>query len=292
MTEGIKKLDTELLLSFQVITDTHVTGDPEHIHNRNLENALLDIAKQAPGTAGIMHVGDLTDHGFPREYEEWHKIWSRHEGTLPAPLFTTGNHDVGLGVWPDRLDRFVEATEMPGAYHDHWVNGYHFIFLGTEKNLELFCTLSEQQLEWLDRKLGEKASPEQPVFVFLHQPLMNTVSGSYEAQEWYGVTEDQELRAVLSKYPQAILFTGHTHWELEAPNCHFDGKGKLPHMFNAASVAYLWTDEDEHKDGSQGFFVEVYPGHVRVRGRDFAAGKWIEAAQFQIETAAAINSAK
>ncbi|GGA48454.1 metallophosphoesterase family protein [Paenibacillus physcomitrellae] len=280
------------LLSFQVITDTHVTEDPGHTYNKNLERALLDIAEQAPDTDGIMHVGDVTDHGSPLEYEEWQRIWRRHAGTLPLPISTTGNHDVGLGigVWPDRLDKFLAATAMPGPYHDHWIKGHHFIFLGTEKGLMTFCSLSAEQLEWLDLKLEEQAEEGKPVFVFLHQPLMNTTSGSYEAQEWYGVTEDQELKAVLAKHPQVILFTGHTHWEMEAPNCHFDGgSGQLPHMLNAASVAYLWTDEDEHKAGSQGFFVEVYPDHVRVKGRDFAAGQWIEAAQYRVDTGSKIK---
>ncbi|MNW66289.1 hypothetical protein D3C74_447440 [compost metagenome] len=54
-------------------------------------------------------------------------------------------------------------------------------------------------------------------------------------------------------------------------------------MFNAASVAYLWTDEDEHKDGSQGFYVEVYRDHVLVRGRDFTRGEWVEAAQYRVD---------
>ena len=117
---------------------------------------------------------------------------------------------------------------MTGPYHDHWIDGYHFIFLGTEVGLELFCSLSEAQLAWLDDKLSEEASSDKPVFLFLHQPLKDTVAGSLESQKWFGVTQDEELKAILAKYPQAILFTGHTHWELEAGHNYFDGAGKLP----------------------------------------------------------------
>ncbi|MOA53738.1 hypothetical protein D3C78_1772400 [compost metagenome] len=53
-------------------------------------------------------------------------------------------------------------------------------------------------------------------------------------------------------------------------------------MFNAASVGYLWTDEDEHKEGSQGYYVEVYQDRVLVKGRDFKRSQWVEAAQFQV----------
>lgn len=284
--------DKEVLLSFQVITDTHVRTDPNHMYNTNLVRALQDLQVQGQGSAGIMHIGDVTDHGLPEEYAEWERIWAEHGDSLPPLYLTMGNHDVGLIRWEDqdislehwkeRLARFMEKTGTESTYHDHWINGYHFIFLGTEEGLEIFCSLSQEQLSWLDAKLGEEAALDRPVFLFLHQPLKDTVAGSYEQQKWYGVVQDAELKAVLARHPQTILFTGHTHWELEAPNNHFDGQGALPTMFNAASVAYLWTDQDEHKDGSQGYYVEVYRDHVLVRGRDFTRGEWIESAQFHI----------
>ncbi|MBN2982458.1 metallophosphoesterase family protein [Cohnella algarum] len=331
------------LLSFQVITDTHVTSDPNHVYNRNLERALRDIADNAPASRGIMHAGDVTDHGFPDEYAEFRRIREGFKGRLPEIRFTTGNHDVGSGVWEERLARFLEAagasaasreardlgiidekaelrrvwddfkgrlaeirlamgsydvepgvweerlaryleaTGTSSAYHDAWIGGYHFIFLGTEEADDLFCSLSARQLDWLDAKLGEDASPEKPAFVFLHQPLKNTVAGSAEAQGWYGVMQDEELKAVLSRHRQAILFTGHTHWELGAANTFRAADERLPAMLNAASVAYLWTDDDERKEGSQGYYVDVYPGSVLVRGRDFASGTWVEGATFRIE---------
>ncbi|MEK8129021.1 hypothetical protein WMW72_14045 [Paenibacillus filicis] len=88
---------------------------------------------------------------------------------------------------------------------------------------------------------------------------------------------------MLKKHPQAILFSGHTHWELAAAHNYYGGDGEEPAIFNAASVAYLWTDEDEHKDGSQGYYVEVYPDYVRVKGRDFEQGTWVREAQFQVK---------
>ncbi len=269
------------LLKFQIITDTHVRPDPEHTHNRNLARALEDIKRVAPDSDGIMHAGDITDHGHEEEYAEFRRIWREHGAGLPPGYFASGNHDVGLGHWPSRLGGYLEATGMEGPYHAHSVNGYPFIFLGTEQGLELFSSLSEAQLIWLDAKLAESKDAARPAFVFLHQPLKDTVAGSYESQRWFGVAQDDELKEVLSRHRHAFLFTGHTHWELEAAHTMFDGQDRLPVMFNAASVAYLWTDEDEHKDGSQGLFVEVYADRVTVRGRDFAAGKWLENVRFE-----------
>ncbi|WP_217597651.1 metallophosphoesterase [Cohnella sp. GbtcB17] len=270
------------LIAFQVITDTHVTADPDHLYNRNFEQSLRDIADNAPNSVGIMHAGDVTDHGFPAEYEELRRIVGLYQDKLPPIYMATGNHDVGLGVWASRLGSFLSATGMTAAYHDHWIDGYAFLFLGTEQGLELFCDLSETQLQWLDAKLGEAAAAGKPAFVFLHQPLKNTTAGSMEAQKWYGVTQDDELKAILARYPRTFLFTGHGHWEMEAPCNHAVGDGRTPAMFNAASVAYLWTDEDVRKEGSQGYYVEVYADRVLVRGRDFAAGSWVEAAQYEV----------
>ncbi|GIP03446.1 hypothetical protein J28TS4_18530 [Paenibacillus lautus] len=271
----------DVLLRFQVITDTHVKADPGHSYNCNLARALEDIKRMAPDSDGIMHAGDLTDQGSTEEYAEFRRIWLEHGAGLPVSYFAAGNHDVGLGHWPSRLGAYLDATGMRGPYHDHWVNGYHFIFLGTEEGLELFASLSETQLTWLDTKLTESKNPVQPAFVFLHQPLKDTVAGSYESQRWYGVAQDEALKKVLAKHRHAILFTGHTHWELEAQHTMFDGQEQLPYMFNGSSVAYLWTDKDEHKDGSQGLFVEVYADRVIVRGRDFATGKWLENVRFE-----------
>ncbi|CAI6086219.1 metallophosphoesterase family protein [Cohnella sp. JJ-181] len=270
------------LLTFQVITDTHVTADPEHLYNRNFEQALRDIAANAPDSVGIMHAGDVTDHGYPEEYEELRRIGELYKDKLPPLYMATGNHDVRLGVWETRLGNFLAATGMSSAYHDHLLDGYPFLFLGTEQGLELFCHLSEEQLGWLDAKLGEAALSGKPAFVFLHQPLKNTTAGSMDDQKWYGVTQDDELKAILAKYPRTFLFTGHGHWEMEAERNGVYGEGKLPAMFNAASVAYLWTDADERKEGSQGYYVEVYEDRVVVKGRDFTAGAWVASAQYEV----------
>lgn len=147
---------TEPLLTFQVITDTHVTADPEHEYNQNFRRALEDLALHAQGSSGIMHIGDITDHGFPNEYEEVQRILEQHQTSLPQLRYTLGNHDVGLGHWESRLAMYTSRMGMPGPYHDHWIGGYHFIFLGTEEGLPTFCNLSAEQLQWLDRKL-EKA---------------------------------------------------------------------------------------------------------------------------------------
>ncbi|NUU77321.1 metallophosphoesterase family protein [Paenibacillus xylanilyticus] len=313
------------LVSFQVITDTHVRDQADHIYNRHLEKALADITSYAKDSSGIMHVGDVTDRGLPEEYQELQRILDTQRDALPEIRYTVGNHDIGAilwqdpplnlttmtpyevgevlghpermsegnnttgdapitteGIWQKRLNDFTATTGMKGSYHDHWIHGYHYIFLGSEQPHPKDCDMSAEQLAWLETTLSEQASPDRPIFVFLHQPLMDTVAGSMKDQGWYGVNQDAEVKSVLSRYPQVILFSGHTHWQLEAPRTMVEAGGQLPTMFNAASVAYLWTDEDERLEGSQGLQVDVYADRVVVKGRNYVTGTWIEGAEYTI----------
>ncbi|WP_141500097.1 metallophosphoesterase family protein [Paenibacillus luteus] len=271
------------ILSFQVITDTHVTAESDHIHNEHFGQALRDIAAHAASSVGIMHVGDVTDRGLRAEYEELTRIWQEHKASLPPMWFTYGNHDIFLGEWSNQLKLYERFTGMNGPYYDVWLDGFQFIFLGSERGLKDFAYLTEEQLAWLDEKLSEEVPRLKPVFVFLHQPLKNTVAGSLEAQGWYGVTQDEELKAILAKHPQVIMFNGHTHWELEAGLACYREQEGMGTIFNAASVAYLWTNEDEYKEGSQGYYVDVYNDKVVVRGRNFANSTWLSAAVFEMK---------
>jgi hypothetical protein len=93
------------------------------------------------------------------------------------------------------------------------------------------------------------------------------------------------LREVLKKYPEAVMFNGHTHWEMNSVGNIFEGDSDLPiRIFNCASVSYLWTGYNvitgENLLGSQGYYVELYDGKMVVKGRDFSASKWISPAQY------------
>ncbi|WP_434748813.1 metallophosphoesterase family protein [Paenibacillus amylolyticus] len=126
-----------------------------------------------------------------------------------------------------RLNDFEAAKGMKGSYHDHWIDGYHYIFLGTEQPHPKDCEMSSEQ-----------AALDRPIFLFIHQPLMDTVAGSLQTR--YGVNQDAELKAVLAKYPQAILFSGHTHWQLQAPYTMYHGAGRMRTSIWRGAKGYMW----------------------------------------------------
>lgn len=138
-------------------------------------------------------------------------------------------------------------------------------------------------MKWLEDLLIKASKTKGPICVFLHQPIYNTVSGSLPGQNWDGVEDDEALLNLLNKYPNVLVFTGHTHWKFDSERPILDGKGQGASFFNSSAISYLWTDEDKHFDGSQGYFVEVYEKFILIRGYDFDLEQWNSNAQFMIK---------
>lgn len=208
---------------------------------------------------------------------------------LPDIYYAIGNHDIvynNNAGYDKQIALFKEKTGMPGAYYSVELNGTSFIVLGSDTAVGE-GTVGKEQLDWLKTELS-KTDKNKPVFLFLHQPLIETVSGSLysqdnEIQDWYGIIDTaDEIRAILKEYPNAFLFTGHTHWTLESKQPLLAGRGEDATFVNCASVGYLWTDNDTSTGGSEGYYIEVYEDYILLRGREFVKGNWCAAAQFII----------
>lgn len=290
--------ESERLYSFFVLSDMHVNQEILQ-YETNLTRALEDVQALDKDSLAIMTVGDNTDNGKPWEYDLLMNIVQNAGEDLPPVYYALGNHDL-LNNFDRRRKRveetetvsygqqeqlFLEKTGMSATYYSLEMNGTKFITLASE---ELFREeTSAEQLAWLEAELNS-ADAGAPIFIFLHEPLPDTVSGSLswldaEIQDWYGAYEQvEEIRALLAEYPNALLFTGHTHWELESIQPVLMGLGKDATFVNCASTAYLWTDTDEERAGSQGWYVEVFEDYILLRGRDFSEEKWCAVAQFLI----------
>lgn len=264
------------MLTFNVISDLHITGY-ENKFNKNFEEALKDLNKVNPKADALCIVGDMTESGKDENYERFQTILSQ----IPhaKPYMVLGNHDVRWleGGYEEAYACFMKNSGMPSTYYDKWIEGYHFIFLATDKDLKDAGSLSDKQLVWLEGKLAE-AKDKKPIFVFLHQSLVDTSAGSYKVDRYNqsypdGVLEDEALRAILSQYPQVFFFTGHTHAVVDHPDTVIKKDGI--HYINTASVAYTLASDGYGEDnGSQGLCVEVYKDRIIVKGRDFMKKTW------------------
>ncbi|MEH7452316.1 bacterial Ig-like domain-containing protein [Gottfriedia acidiceleris] len=193
--------DTSFKFSFMAISDTHANakGDSNDII---LNEAMQDAVNNNVSSVSVG--GDLTESGSDAQY-----------GTLMSTMnkypqldrnYAYGNHDVR---WLNGLDtaknRFLSNTGMSAVYFDKWIHGYHFIYLATEADDKDSAYLSDTQLNWLKVKLSEGANKSKPIFLFIHQPLGNTVSmtkpeDGYQSDE----VQDQKFKDIVGEYPQAF----------------------------------------------------------------------------------------
>jgi len=292
--------ESKELTRFAVGSDLHLVNrgklnDYDADTNHHFELALKDIVKNLPGATGFYVNGDITDHGKASEFKEAMNILMSVEGA-PDMHISIGNHDWYDGNPDSQFQKYANwfnpAIETETVYYDEWVDGYHFIYLGGEVKEEV-AVLSNEQLKWLDDLLAADAEtdPEKPVFVFLHQGLQDSMAGTYLGQWGYnwGVAQDKKLRTVLQKYGQAVLFGGHTHYVLDTENSVTPGNDELPVCVNTSSVGYLWdafnSEMGEYKEGSEGYFVQVFEDKVYMFGRNFITGEYMPSAMYVLEPA-------
>lgn len=73
---------------------------------------------------------------------------------------------------------------------------------------------SDKQINWLKEEMAKAQKMTQKTdFRILHQHIKETVYGSHE----WGTQDSAKINAVLKEYPQAITFSGHSHYPLDDP---------------------------------------------------------------------------
>lgn len=277
----------EPLSEFQIVSDIHIKGDASNEYSKHFIGMLNDVVKNSPKSVGIFAVGDIVDRGDSPSY--WTYFHQHYASVKDAPqiYLGIGNHEYIGTDYDAGLKQFLENLNFPDGstpdkpYYDVWVNGYHYIFIASENTGT--SRLTQTQLKWLEEKINENRDGR-PVFVFHHQPMLNTTSGSSQAEGWSGISNHTQLRAVVDKYPEVMMFNGHTHWILDSDNCMYEGENAK--IFNTSSVAYLWHSYDivtgERQTGSEGYYIRIYKDKIAVLGRNFVTGEWVSSAQFLV----------
>ncbi len=285
-------------LRFAVGSDIHlVTPGSGNDYNLNTNHhftiAMQDIVDHLPGAEHFFINGDIADHGKASEYKVAMNLIQSVEGA-PTVHMAIGNHDWRTGNPDGQFQKYVNwfnpAVETEEVYYDEWVDGYHYIYLGSEDRGEV-AILSQKQLDWLDNLLAEDAEndPERPVFIFLHQGIQDSMAGNYPGQ-WgysYGIAQDAKLKKIVQKYGQAVMFGGHTHYELDTDNSVTVGNEELPVYVNTGAVGYLWdaynTAAGEYMEGAHGYHVKVFGNKIYMFGRNFITGEYMPSAMYVID---------
>ncbi|MGG1663340.1 DUF4073 domain-containing protein [Brevibacillus sp. NRS-1366] len=303
-----KYSEKKATMTFDVISD--IQGDL-----RDFGHVLQDISKDNPKSEALIINGDITPRGYDFEYQAVQDVLDKN----PHPKnvwYSIGNHEfyvpkwknpqtLAQSTWPngtteeELFDNFYQFSGEEKVYHQKEIDGYPFIFLGTEKYMKYHdpklwdeVYMSDEQLDWLKENLEHynKKDKNKPIFIFSHHVLPDSVSGSRQNPYLNDYLNVDKLLDILKDYPQVVFFTSHTHWDLNLPD--WAGKKKVEGgdkrgftVVNTGGIETGWMSkgpdggEKVAPDGGafkQGLRLEVHGDDVVIQAYDYLHDKVIK----------------
>ncbi len=225
---------------FAVISDLHFGNDEGEGPMVKVPQALRHLLSK-PGLDALFICGDLTDGGEATQYEQLRRVFSDPD-IVPQDLpvyFLTGDHD---NYDPDGQAHFATLGQPLYDFID--IKGYPFIKLGM-KGDRGYDGYSDEDRAFLEEALERAARnyPDRPIFVFTHVPAYGTVYGSCDGEGGWGT---QLLTDILEKYPQVVIFSGHSHFPLGDPRSIAQGDFT---SINLGSTTYSEVEPDVVDEG-------------------------------------------
>ncbi len=288
---GYEPAKEDCKMQFAVISDVHMTD--ETARRDMLELGLYDMENAENRLDALILSGDMTDHARTDEYALLAEAFSKYN---PADniVMSIGNHD----TWNneiDKDDRFPESErlfieynkiiadrEIDKVYYSTEINGYMFIVMSSEGD-NTAAYVSDEQLLWLDSELTKATASNKPVFVISHWPLENThgLPGSWGEDPEDGTFKDNrsgEVKAILEKYKNVYLISGHIHnglaEDLERKNYKFSTVENYGSICSVNLPSYMYVGSRGTVANGTGLVFEVYDDEVVIRARSFTAGVW------------------
>lgn len=303
-------------LRFGVVSDIHIHGgDTQHFIKA------LEYFRDH-GADAVMVGGDMSDAGLVCDLQAVADAWNRvfpgnraPDGRTVEKLFVTGNHDwegqeYGNGTHkrfpdPDEFARNVLRTDWAGnwervfgePYAPVWmkeVKGFKFVGAhwigGDGVSTARSCMGREERFnDFIGQFYAEHADefdPDLPFFHVQHPHPKDTCYGP-----WAWGHDNGCATAALSAFPNAVAFSGHSHYSLTDERSVWQGSftsigaGSLrytghpygscrPHGYENTSLddanKVMKTLKDS--DGKQGMLVSVYDDAIVISRREFVTG--------------------
>ncbi|MGN0847011.1 MAG: metallophosphoesterase family protein [Kiritimatiellia bacterium] len=320
-------------LKFGVVSDIHITcvGADQKMeqwgNNLTFRHTLEWFRDQ--GVDAVMVVGDMADTGMVDQLQAVAQAWyavfpgdKAPDGRKVEKLFVYGNHDYHGYLYGDFAAK-RHAKEARGATfgdwsRDHvlradlggwWKNIFHedysrfykkeikgYTFLGQHwddgKGMETKyggCPFGVELKTFLDAQ-GGALDPARPFFYFQHPHPKNTCYGPWAWGHDAGL-----VTRILSSHPNAIAFSGHSHYSLTDERTIWQGaftsvgtsslrytglpyNERLPLGYentttegqaSAANNALKVMGDFNTADGRQGMLWSVYDDCIVVQRREF-----------------------
>ena len=291
-------------IRFGVVSDIHLLRQN---HDKLLEKAFTYFRDR--DVDAVMIPGDIADTGRISELKRCADIFKDifpggrgRDGQRVEKVFIYGNHDIwgsyhlikrdpelakedAIAFEEGRPKRvWEEVFEEP--YSDFYLKEIKgFVFIGAHWT-------KEDNFDGLENFLksnAEKINSTKPFFYTQHSHPSNTCIGS-----WAWGRDNGSSTRVLSKYPNAVAISGHSHYPLTNERSVWQGEftsinaSSLAKSSNGYSLRENFSqnshgfcgDSRKHimphmkmPDSAQGLLVSVYGSELVVERRDFFADK-------------------
>ena len=303
-------------LTFGVLSDLHVRlwkdgKSLSYHHDTKTFRKALEYFKSR-GVDAVIIAGDLADKGLTDELEAIAKVWYEvfPEGCGVEKIFVYGNHDLdghSYGNYAaqcfkdeDIRKQHILATDMKGNWERIFHESESSVFMKTVKGYRFIGSQWDHHIECEGGDFGTLLKPfldahkdeltgDKPFFYVQHAHLKDTVFGP-----WAWGHDDGGATAALSAYPNAVAFSGHSHFSETDERAIWQGaftavccsslrytglidcfrgdvKPDYENGFSGGESAIM--PRYDSNDGQQGLLVSVYDDAIVYERHDFRYGR-------------------
>ena len=260
---------------------------------------------------GVIIAGDMADQGLLPQLQvvadAWFKVFPKNKGIngkRTEPLFVYGNHDVEAHTWggtiksvgketaevqgigPQRAKAWKQCFKEP--YQPIWmktIKGYHFIGAHWQNQNNV-----PGLEEFLEKHNAELTADGKPFFYIQHAHPKDTCNCA-----WAWGRDDGTVTRLLSKYPNAVAFSGHSHSPLDDDRDLWQGSftsigtSSLKYLYPMPARENTYQDDWSAKppsqmpkmdpqDGRQGLLMRVYDNLITFARYEFVYDEIVGAA--------------
>ena len=259
-------------------------------HPADFQHALGDYSEIAPDADGMLLVGDIVNSGTTGEWQEIYDVMDATQDIRPPQTVAAiGNHErYAPGGFDANRDRFLDFAQRDSVWDEYVLDGpagdLPVIVLGQEFGGPTDVAMSDAQVEFFEERLAYWTQLDKQVVVMTHFPLGETVSASWIP--WYSDHHqmNDRLTNILGNYPNAIIFTGHTHYPAELGDWAVQRRTASGHpdgftAINTLAMHVEWDAVGENTAGinevttgdiNRGLTLDSYGDRVVVTAYDFA----------------------
>ncbi len=279
----INEDEFEPVLRFIVASDMQKTASSSDANKK--ASAMIEKAYELAAASdykkidAVLIAGDVTEGSTEAEFVAAHSAITENIDFENTQLLTImGNHEYYRWRWETDVDHLsgtdrtnankliaIEARKTFlnyfGDYVDYEyggdgysfmgyhtvINGFHFIGISSDWENRWAYDYNSTALNWLDEQMKAAIADDdtKPVFIQGHVGGENTVAGT--GSDLANNQGSAGLNAILNQYPQAVMFSGHSHFPIVAEGSIHQkfytniGTGSLnnatPQRYNSASIA-------------------------------------------------------